>query len=234
MVGQSWYARNRLGVNQLCSICWGSPLAHKTSHVLITRVMKKCALLSVECVKHMICTVFGSALARREVDRIELIMDSGRHFASYTFLDMGLSHLVDRHRVNCTTTFGMPNHVKGPCDQTGGDLERMRQSYIQRKDKAVKTEHDLKECYEYETAEQVKVDPASERFVGVGVGYLFDAGWGYFFTQQGGQTTPNEKHSYIYKYIKEKCIYIYKYIKEKGRDAARRVPQHPLTTHTES
>ena len=61
MSGESWYAFNRLGLNQLVCCTWSAD--RRVNHLTITRVMEKPCILSIECVKAMIMDVWAEEMS---------------------------------------------------------------------------------------------------------------------------------------------------------------------------
>jgi hypothetical protein len=156
--GESWYAFNRLGLNQLMSQAWGVGVPNGSMlHCTITRVMEKPTLLSIEVVKHVISDIWGPSLAAGEIDQLNFVSDNGRHFSSYRWLDFTIYDLPNKYRIACSTTFGQACHMKGPCDGAGGLLERFRNEHVL--DADITTELELKACYDKASARSRKLAP---------------------------------------------------------------------------
>jgi hypothetical protein len=145
-VGQQWYARNRLGLNTLICHVWGEGVAKfnselevdwqpvegkpaRLNYVVLTRVMEKPALLSVELLRKVVQDVFAPSIRSGSLDCINIIADNGPHFKAYRLLDYVCLDLPDKRRVSGTVTYGLPYHMKSICDATGGKLTFFREQW---------------------------------------------------------------------------------------------------------
>ena len=66
--GATWYAGNRLGVNELVGRAWGIGYPHACDIIAITRVMEKPVLLSIELLKQMVSELWSAEIASGELE----------------------------------------------------------------------------------------------------------------------------------------------------------------------
>ena len=170
-IASQWYAHNRLGVTTLISQTWGcgidgpSPPGEpcRVSHITLSRVIEKPALLSTILVKGVIEDVFGPALRAGRLQGLCLISDCGRHFFSQRFLDFTLFQVPDTYRVNTSTNFGLQYHLKSCCDGIGGTLHTYRREYCLKNE--IGDLIDLKRCYDVVSQRSSELSPTIPRMM---------------------------------------------------------------------